>query len=246
MDTCINNRHDASGPPVSHILLADDDAELTEMLTQYLAAEGFDVDSAPDGETALAKARSGTYDLMALDVMMPRKNGFDVLRDLRTQSLMPVLMLTARDEDVDSIVGLELGADDYLPKPCNPRVLVARIRAILRRAAGAPDVAGNEAPQTLTLGDLEMHTGTRRVVCGGRPLAMTSTEYSVLEVLLREAGYVVAKTDLSERALGRKLTRYDRSLDMHVSSLRKKLGPLPDGEERIKTVRGVGYQYTRS
>jgi DNA-binding response OmpR family regulator len=231
---------------VSHILLADDDAELTEMLAQYLATEGFDVDSAPDGESALSKARSGQYDLMVLDVMMPRKNGFDVLRELRTDSLMPVLMLTARDEDVDSIVGLELGADDYLPKPCNPRVLVARIRAILRRAGGNQDISGDETPQTLTLGDLEMHTGTRRVHCGAQPLTMTSTEYSVLEVLLREAGHVVSKADLSERALGRKLTRYDRSLDMHVSSLRKKLGPLPGGEERIKTVRGVGYQYTRS
>jgi DNA-binding response OmpR family regulator len=230
---------------VSHILLADDDAELTEMLTQYLATEGFDVASAPDGERTLALARSGKFDLMVLDVMMPRKNGFDVLRELRADSLMPVLMLTARDEDVDSIVGLELGADDYLPKPCNPRVLVARIRAILRRAGSNQDAAESEALQTLTLGDLEMHTGTRRVLCGGSPLAMTSTEYSVLEVLLRAAGHVVSKADLSERALGRKLTRYDRSLDMHVSSLRKKLGPLPGGEERIKTVRGVGYQYTR-
>lgn len=230
---------------MSRILLADDDTELTEMLTQYLAIEGFDVDSAPDGETALVKARSGEFDLMVLDVMMPRKNGFDVLRDLRAQSLMPVLMLTARDEDVDSIVGLELGADDYLPKPCNPRVLVARIRAILRRAGPAGGVSGNDTPQTLTIGNLEMHTGTRRVLCGGQPVVMTSTEYSVLEVLLREAGHVVSKADLSERALGRKLTRYDRSLDMHVSSLRKKLGSLPGGEECIKTVRGVGYQYTR-
>jgi DNA-binding response OmpR family regulator len=232
---------------VSHILLADDDVELTGMLNQYLVAEGFTVDSAHDGEAALAKARSGNFDLMVLDVMMPRMNGFDVLRALRAHSLMPVLMLTARDEDVDSIIGLELGADDYLPKPCNPRVLVARIRAILRRAgSNAGGAAENGTPQTLTLGDLEMHTGTRRVSCGGHVIAMTSTEYSVLEALLREAGHVVGKAELSERALGRKLARYDRSLDMHVSSLRKKLGPLPGGEERIKTVRGVGYQYTRS
>ena len=231
---------------VNRILLADDDVELTEMLTQYLASEGFAVESAHDGDTTLAKARSGEFDLMVLDVMMPNKNGFDVLRELRAHSQLPVLMLTARDEDVDSIVGLELGADDYLPKPCKPRVLVARIRAILRRAAThGPDVAAGEAPHALTLGDLEMHTGTRRVLCGGRTVEMTSTEYSVLEVLLREAGHVVPKADLSERALGRRLTRYDRSLDMHVSSLRKKLGSLPGGEERIKTVRGVGYQYTR-
>jgi len=231
---------------VSRVLLVDDDTELTEMLTQYLVTEGFDVASAPDGETALAKTRSAEFDLMVLDVMMPRKNGFDVLRELRAHSLIPVLMLTARDEDVDSIVGLELGADDYLSKPCNPRVLVARIRAILRRAGITNDVSGNEAPQTLTLGDLEMQTGTRRVLCGGKYVVMTSTEYSVLEGLLRAAGHVVSKTDLSEHALGRKLTRYDRSLDMHVSNLRRKLGTLPNGEERIKTVRGVGYQYTRS
>ncbi len=229
---------------MSRLLLADDDVELSEMLTQYLAAEGFTVDTAHDGEAALAKARAGNYDLVVLDVMMPRKSGFEVLRALRAQSLMPVLMLTARGEDVDSIVGLELGADDYLAKPCNPRVLVARIRAILRRAEGT---AGAErgAPQTLKLGDIEMHAGTRSVYCHGRAIAMTSTEYSVLEVLLREAGRVVSKADLSERALGRKLTRYDRSLDMHVSSLRKKLGPLDGDAERIKTVRGVGYQYMR-
>jgi DNA-binding response OmpR family regulator len=231
---------------MSRILLADDDVELSEMLTQYLAAEGFTVEAVNDGETALAKAQAGKYDLVILDVMMPRLNGLDVLRTLRTKSLIPVLMLTARGEDVDSIVGLELGADDYLAKPCNPRVLVARIRAILRRAEDTvASGAGHDTPQTLTLGDLEMHTGTRRVSCRGESIALTSTEYTVLEVLLREAGHVVSKTNLSERALGRKLTRYDRSLDMHVVSLRKKLGPLASGEERIKTVRGVGYQYTR-
>ena len=232
---------------MSRILLADDDVELTEMLSQYLGAEGFAVETAHDGESALAMVRGGGFDLMVLDVMMPGKNGFDVLRELRASSLLlPVLMLTARDEDVDSIVGLELGADDYLPKPCNPRVLVARIRAILRRAvSGAAGATAGASPAGLVLGDLEMHSGTRRVTCGGQPVAMTSTEYSVLEVLLREAGHVVSKADLSERALGRKLTRYDRSLDMHVSSLRRKLGPLTGGEERIKTVRGVGYQYTR-
>jgi two-component system response regulator CpxR len=184
---------------------------------------------------------------MVLDVMMPRLNGFDVLRELRRNSLMPVLMLTARGEDVDSIVGLELGADDYLPKPCNPRVLVARIRAILRRAQ-AQTQASEEAnsPDTVKLGDLEIQTGSRNVVLAGKNIAMTSTEYSVLEVLLREAGHVVSKAVLAERALGRELTRHDRSIDMHVSSLRKKLGPIANGEERIKTVRGVGYQYTHS
>jgi len=232
---------------MNRILLADDDVELTEMLSQYLAAEGFSVEAAHDGEAALARARSDAFDLVVLDVMMPHMNGLDVLRELRAHSLMPVLMLTARDEDVDSIVGLELGADDYLPKPCNPRVLVARIRAILRRAAGNhPGLGATDAPPVLALDDIEMHTGTRSVSRAGKPVPLTSTEYAVLEALLHEAGRVVSKADLSERALGRKLTRYDRSLDMHVSSLRKKLGPLADNEERIKTVRGVGYQYTRA
>lgn len=229
---------------MTRILLADDDVELCEMLKEYLAPEGFSVDTANDGATALAKAMSGDYDLVVLDVMMPNKNGLDVLRELRTHSLMPVLMLTARDEDVDSIVGLELGADDYLGKPCNPRVLVAHIRSILRRAEPPrTDQDGGTASEAIRLNDLEMHTGSRTVTCKGTRIEMTSTEYSVLEVLLREAGRVVSKMELSERALGRKLSRYDRSLDMHVSNLRKKLGPLPNGEERIKTVRGVGYQY---
>ena len=232
---------------MNHILLADDDVELCGMLKEYLEAEGFQVNMAHDGETALSQARTGDYELMILDVMMPQLNGFDVLRELRRDSLMPVLMLTARDEDVDSIIGLELGADDYLPKPCNPRVLVARIRAILRRTqAPTENREGTELPDTLKLGDLEMQTGSRTVVLAGKPVTMTSTEYSVLEVLLREAGHVVSKAALSERALGRKLTRYDRSIDMHLSNLRKKLGPLANGKERIKTVRGVGYQYTHS
>lgn len=226
---------------MASILLADDDIELCEMLTQYLAAEGFAVEAVHDGDAALARAGSGHFDLLVLDVMMPRKNGFDVLRELRTRALTPVLMLTARDEDVDSIIGLELGADDYLAKPCNPRVLVARIRAVLRRAESVSPVT-----ETLRFDDLEMHTGSRSVRCQDRTVDMTSTEYTVLAVLLRHAGQVVAKTDLSDLALGRKLTRYDRSLDMHVSSLRRKLGPRPDGEERIKTVRGVGYQFVTS
>lgn len=229
---------------MTRILLADDDVELCEMLKEYLATEGFSVDTANDGAGALTKAMSGDYDLVVLDVMMPNKNGLDVLRELRMHSLMPVLMLTARDEDVDSIVGLELGADDYLGKPCNPRVLVAHIRSILRRAEPQHADQGNgTVPEAIRLNDLEMHTGSRTVTCKGERIEMTSTEYSVLEALLREAGRVVSKMELSERALGRKLSRYDRSLDMHVSNLRKKLGPLPNGEERIKTVRGVGYQY---
>ena len=229
---------------MARILLADDDIELGDMLTEYLGKEGFEVDVAHDGDTALNKALANPYDLLILDVMMPNRSGFDVLRELRGRSLLPVLMLTARGEDIDSIVGLELGADDYLAKPSNPRVMVARIRAILRRAEAHN--GGERSYDQIALDDIVMHTGSRTVMCGNIPISMTSTEFSVLDVLLREAGTIVTKAILSERALGRKLSRYDRSLDMHVSNLRKKLGPLPDGQERIKTVRGVGYIYSRT
>lgn len=224
------------------ILLADDDVELVDMLGEYLGQEGFEVDKAHDGKTALQKALNSQFELIVLDVMMPEMNGFDVLRQLRTQSQVPVLMLTARGEDVDSIVGLEMGADDYLAKPCNPRVLVAHMRAILRRSEQNPDGASATA-DSLAINDLKLERGARRVLLNEQPVTMTSTEFRVLEVLLEEAGHVVSKQALSERALGRELNLYDRSLDMHVSNLRKKLGPLADGEERIKTIRGIGYQY---
>jgi two-component system response regulator CpxR len=230
---------------MARILLADDDVELSDMLADYLGKEGFEVDTAHDGNTALTGALSAGYDLLVLDIMMPGRNGFDVLRELRAHSMLPVLILTARGDDVDSIVGLELGADDYLAKPSNPRVLAARIRAILRRVEGQGEPDGDSRSGRIVLNDLVIHSGSRAVECAGKPLSMTSTEFSLLHVLLREAGNVVSKTALSERALGRKLSRYDRSLDMHVSNLRRKLGPLPDGQERIKTVRGVGYIYSR-
>lgn len=232
---------------MNRILLADDDKELSAMLKQYLGVEGFEVATAHNGSDALAMAGSGDYELLVLDVMMPELSGFDVLRELRRDSEMPVLMLTARGDDVDSIVGLELGADDYLPKPCNPRVLVARIRAILRRAQHQESLSDlSPIAETLSLDDLEIQFGSRKVLLDGRQVSMTSTEFGMLEALLRQAGHVVSKEDLSEQALGRKLSRYDRAVDMHVSNLRKKLGPCHDGGERIKTVRGVGYQYITS
>lgn len=229
---------------MSRILLADDDRELSEMLVEYLEQEGFQVDTAYDGKTALNKAISGDHDLLVLDVMMPERNGFDVLRQLRSESQLPVLMLTARGEDIDSIVGLEIGADDYLAKPCNPRVLVAHMRAILRRSESTPESSTPSA--SLEVGDIELQRSAHRVLLNGNVVTMTSTEYRVLEVLLENAGQVVAKNELSSSALGRDFSPYDRSLDMHVSNLRKKLGNLADGEERIKTIRGIGYQYTAS
>ena len=224
------------------LLLADDDTELCDMLAQYLEAEQFSVTVVHDGAAALAEARSGRHQLAVLDIMMPGMSGLDVLRELRRESQLPVLILTARGDDVDSIVGLELGADDYLPKPASPRVLAARIRAILRRAAGGAP-AEVAAADSITLGDLEIHTGSRSVHLDGSLLPMTSTEYSLLEYLARGAGRVIGKEEISQQVLGRKLEAYDRGIDMHISNLRRKLGPLPGGEERIKTVRGVGYQY---
>jgi DNA-binding response OmpR family regulator len=228
--------------PMTRLLLADDDVELCEMLGAYLAGEGIEVEVVHDGDAALEHALEGGHDIVVLDVMMPKRNGFDVLRELRRKSLTPVRMLTARGGDVDSIVGLELGADDYLPKPCNPRVLVARVRAVLRRAGTD---SHDDGKADLRVGDLELQPAARRVLKDGAPVALTSTEYSVLAALLGTSGRVVTKEALSEQALGRKLTRYDRSLDMHISNLRRKLGSLPGGDDRIQTVRGVGYIYVR-
>jgi two-component system response regulator CpxR len=223
------------------LLLADDDPELSQMLQEFLEGAGFQVDLAGDGLIALERALEEEFDLIVLDIMMPGRNGLDVLRELRAVKATPVLMLTARGEDVDSIVGLELGADDYLAKPCNPRVLEARVRALLRRAERRPD-AGEAA---LRVGDLTLHSGSREVRIGELAVTVTSTEFNILELLLREAGRVVSKAELSESALGRPLSSFDRGLDMHVSNLRRKLGPLVDGGERIKTVRGIGYQYAQ-
>lgn len=226
----------------NRILLVDDDAELAGMLAEYLRREGFGVDTAGDGAAGLAALRAGDFALVVLDVMMPRMNGVDALRELRTFSSVPVLMLTARGDDVDRIVGLELGADDYVPKPCTPRELVARIRAILRRVQGPPESAANTE---ILVGALQMWPEKRRAEWGGQPLELTSTEFNLLEVLARNAGRVVTKAELSEQGLGRSLNRFDRSVDVHLSSIRHKLGRLPDGRSPIETVRGMGYQMVR-
>lgn len=222
-----------------HILLADDDVELCDLLAQYLKAEGFEVTAVHDGQQAITALQSSSYDLLILDVMLPLLTGFEVLRQLREHSKVPVLMLTARGEDVDRIVGLEMGADDYLPKPCNPRELVARMRAILRRSQ--KNVI--KESDIITVGDVSIDLGKHQIELDGKELSVTSTEFMILALLLRHAGSVVNKDLLSEKALGRKLTPFDRSLDMHVSNLRKKLGPYANKKSRIKTIRAVGYQY---
>ena len=228
------------------LLFVDDDREFCALMHDYLSGEGFEVSCAYDGITALAALRQQAADIVVLDVMMPLRNGLDVLRELRQFSSVPVLMLTARGEDLDRIVGLEVGADDYVPKPCNPRELVARLRAILRRTQTslvAPDELEPHAP--LRVADIELRPGEHRVLCDGQDLGLTSAEYATLEVLLRHAGHVVRKSALMQAAFGRRLGPYDRSLDMHISRLRRKLGPDAQGSERIKTVRGVGYLYVR-
>ncbi len=222
---------------MDRILLIDDDKELCALLSEYLQSEGFRVEAVHDGERGLEKALTSDAALVVLDVMLPGRNGFDVLRQLRQQSRQPVLLLTARGEEVDRIVGLEIGADDYLPKPFNPRELVARIRAILRRAQ--PGANGQPLPEPVRVGDLELDPATRVVRRGGRAVDLTSIEFSLLEALLRGAGHVVSREHLSETVLSRKFSPFDRSIDMHVSKLRKKLGD--NEEERIKTVRGTGY-----
>ena len=222
-------------------MIIDDDEELTDLVSEYLSEEGFETEAVHSGNEGLAKAKNGDYDLAVLDVMLPGMNGFEVLRTLRESSDLPILMLTARGEDNDRIVGLEIGADDYLPKPFNPRELLARMRAILRRVDGS---VHSDLPERIVVDDVELITAARSVTVGGKAIALTSLEFDLLAALLNEAGKTVRKEELSERVLERKLSPYDRSLDMHISNLRKKLGMRADGSERIKTIRSAGYIYT--
>jgi DNA-binding response OmpR family regulator len=222
---------------VARVLLADDDVELSGMLTEYLEREGFSVTAVHDGESAARLAASGDFQIVVLDVMMPGIDGVEALRRIRQSSRIPVIMLTARGDDVDRIVGLELGADDYVTKPCTPRELAARLRAILRRVQPQADSA---AP--LTAGALTLWPQKRQVEWHGKAVELTSTEFNVLEVLMRNAGRVVSKREISEQALGRPLARFDRSIDVHLSSIRQKLGA---AGALIHTVRGVGYQLAR-
>jgi DNA-binding response OmpR family regulator len=224
------------------ILLVDDDVELCEMLAEYLAIEGLAVTAVHDGPAALARAREEDWDALILDVMLPGMSGFDLLRELRPHLSAPVLMLTARGDDTDTVVGLELGADDYVAKPASPRVLVARLRALLRRAQGqgSGEPRGDEV---LRVGDVSLDPARRRVTVAGRPVELTGAEFNLLAVLLRAAGRPVDRETLAEAGLGRPLQAYDRRIETHMTQVRRKLGPRPDGGPRILTVRGVGYQY---
>ncbi|NCB59768.1 MAG: response regulator transcription factor [Gammaproteobacteria bacterium] len=222
------------------ILLVDDDPELCSMQGEYLSNEGFAVRMCHDGESGLEEALSGHHDLILLDVMMPKLNGIEVLRRLRIHSNIPVLMLTAKGDDIDRIIGLELGADDYVSKPCTPRELVARVRAILRRAD--PEKQDSGQLQPLRVGALAISAASRSASWHNEVLDLTSTEFNLLEMLCRRAGRTISKEDLSLHTLGRPLARYDRSIDVHVSNLRQKLGLLKDGRSPIQTIRGICYQ----
>ena len=229
--------------PEARVLLVDDDRELCQMLTEYLNAEHFEVTSVHDGGDVLEKLKAAEFDILILDVMLPSVGGFDVLRKLGASYKTPILMLTARGDDVDRIVGLELGADDYLSKPFNPRELVARIRAILRRASNR--AGRNSVADELIVGPIKLHTGTHLVHVGDRTVPLTGAEFRVLEVLMRSAGQVISREAMTEQALGRKLAAYDRSIDTHISNLRRKLELAIGMNPEIKNVRGSGYTLTR-
>jgi two-component system, OmpR family, response regulator CpxR len=234
---------------VDRVLIIDDDVELGELLTEYLRPEGFQVEAVADGWLGLDQASRETYDLVVLDVMMPGISSLEVLRSLRRWSPVPVLMLTARGEDVDRIVGLELGADDYLPKPFNPRELLARVRAILRRVKQQVSEVKGQAPYVpgrLTVGEVVLDPGTRSVICRGNPVEVTTVEFSLLEVLMMSASRAVTREHLIRKVLGRAFDPYDRSIDVHISNIRKKLGHKVGEAERIKAIRGVGYLYART
>src|SRR5579871_462083 len=205
---------------MTSVLLIDDDSELSKLLEEYLEEEQFQLEAAYDGVSGLAKAMEGPYAVVILDVMLPGMSGLDVLKQLRQKSAVPVLMLTARGSELDRILGLELGADDYLPKPFNPRELVARLRAILRRTATTPSTAASSQP--VRLADIELHPESRSV---------------------NRAGKIISREDLTQAALGRPMSPMDRSIDVHVSNLRRKLGPYDGNQERIKAIRGSGYVY---
>ena len=228
---------------MTKLLLVDDDTELANMLRDYLEREDLSVTLAHDGEAGAAAALSGDYALAVLDVMMPKASGMDALSRIRAASDMPVIMLTAKGDDIDRIIGLEMGADDYVQKPCTPRELVARIRAVLRRFQTRE--SADDIPAQIRVGPLTLWPARRAAQWGEAPLTLTSTEFNLLQVLARNAGKAVSKPDLSEQAMGRPLSRFDRSIDVHMSSIRHKLGLREDGRTWIQTVRGIGYQLTR-
>jgi len=229
---------------MQQILVMDDDTELCELVAEYLEPEGYKVEAVHDGYQGVQRALSGKHALAVLDYMLPGLNGFEVLRRIRSASRLPIVMLTARGDDVNRIIGLQIGADDYLPKPFNPLELVARINAVLRRTRSGPNEMQSE--EVLVVGDVEMDGRTRTVRRAGETVELTAVEYSLLERLLGAPGRILTREELVREVLHRELSAFDRSIDTHVSNLRKKLGHEVNGVERIKTVRSVGYIYAKS
>ncbi|RLA32301.1 MAG: DNA-binding response regulator [Gammaproteobacteria bacterium] len=220
----------------TNILLIDDDQELGAMLQDFLAADHLTLSASHTGENGLAAFEKGGFDLLILDIMLPGISGLDVLKKIRQKSNVPVIMLTARGDDIDRIIGLEFGADDYLAKPFNPRELTARIKAILRRARN-----DHSNVQQLSLGGIDLNVRTRVATVDGKELTLTGTEFEILKFLLEVPGEVVSKEQLSERALGRRLLPYDRSIDTHISNLRGKLERAGNRNDTIQNQRGIGY-----
>lgn len=226
------------------ILLVDDDLELCELLTDYLQGEGFSCVSVNGGRQALERLALETFDGIILDVMMPVMSGLELLPQLRKLYTTPVIMLTGRGDDIDRIVGLELGADDYLGKPCNPRELAARLRAIIRRTASPLSAeAPNATASTLTAHGITLNPAKLEVMVNGEALALTTAELAVLRQLMQAGGRVITKEVLTREALNRELTDYDRSIDVHVSRVRHKLSEAGIAKDVIRSVRGVGYQF---
>jgi DNA-binding response OmpR family regulator len=228
--------------PMQQILVIDDDVELCELVAEYLEPEGYKVEAVHEGPLGVVRALSGEHALAVLDYMLPGLNGFEVLRQIRATSRLPIVMLTARGDDMNRIIGLQIGADDYLPKPFNPLELVARINAVLRRAQAAP--AQKPASEIVIVGDVEMDNRTHTVRRAGELIDLTAVEYALLEKLLGAPGRILEREELVKDVLHRQLSPFDRSIDTHVSNLRRKLGHQVNGAERIKTVRSVGYIYS--
>ncbi|MDX1676669.1 response regulator transcription factor [Arsukibacterium sp.] len=225
------------------ILIIDDDAELCRLVADYLAMDGYQIDMVHDGVSGLSKAQNGHYQLILLDIMLPGLDGLSLLKALRQQNYCPVLMLTARGDDIDRIIGLELGADDYLAKPFNPRELQARVKAILRRVE-LTNQDNNQTAQILEINQVKLNPRNLQVQCRHQDVSLTSTEFQLLQMLMRHAGQLVSKEQLSQQVLGRRLQQYDRSLDMHISNIRKKFSQFAS-DEKIQTLRGSGYLFLR-
>ena len=229
------------------VLIIDDDVKLGDLVREYLRRDGMEAHLVHDGENGVIRAQSGDFKIVVLDVMLPGIGGFEVLRRLRSSSgvgaKLPVLMLTARGDELDRVLGLEMGADDYLSKPFSPRELVARLRAILRRAQG--QASPESSSKILRVDDLELDAGARAVKREGKRVELTGAEFDLLQLLLQSAGKIVTREEISRVALGRELMPFDRAIDVHVSNLRRKIGPAADGSERLKAIRGVGYLFAR-